>query len=285
MKPAPFAYVRAQSVAEVFDHLEAHGDDARLLAGGQSLIATLALRLSAPALLVDINSLASLRFIERRGEAVVIGALTRYCDIENDPIVAQFVPLLAQAIPHIAHPAIRNRGTIGGSLAFADPAAELPACMVALEATLVVAGRAGERRIAADDFYQGMYATALGAGEMLVRIEIPAARANTRARLMEFSRRHGDYAIVGLAANGLLHPGGGFEELHLVFFGCGERPVRAAHAEALVLGAPGLPSHARLREAMAADLDPQSDLQAGPDTRRHLAAVLAGRALATMNRQ
>jgi len=156
---------------------------------------------------------------------------------------------------------------------------------VALGATLVVAGRAGERRIAADDFYQGMYATALGAGEMLVRIEISAARANTRARLMEFSRRHGDYAIVGLAANGLLRPGGGFEELHLVFFGCGERPVRAAHAEALVLGAPGLPSYARLREAMAADLDPQSDLQAGPDTRRHLAAVLAGRALATMNRQ
>jgi carbon-monoxide dehydrogenase medium subunit len=283
VKPAPFAYVRAHGVAEVIDHLDAHGGEARLLAGGQSLIATLALRLSAPALLIDINHLHTLRFVELRGGMVAIGALTRYCDIEGDAVIAQYAPLLAQAIPHIAHPAIRNRGTVGGSLAFADPAAELPACMVALAATIVVAGRAGERHIAADDFFQGMYATALGAGEMLVRVEIPAAEPGMRVRLAEFSRRQGDYAIVGLAASGRVRPAGGFESLSLVFFGCGQRPVRARRVEALALAQGQLPSYARLREAMAADLNPQSDLQAGPDTRRHLAAVLAERTLAALD--
>ncbi len=278
MKPAPFAYVRARSPEEVFALLAQHGDEARLLAGGQSLMATLALRLSAPAVLIDINRLNTLRFIEQREGVIHIGALTRYCDIEAEPLIAQHVPLLAQAMPHIAHPAIRNRGTIGGSLAFADPAAELPACMVALEATIVVAGSGGERRIAADDFYLGMYTTDLQPGEMIVRIEIPEAAPGTRAHLMEFSRRHGDYAIVGLAAQGVKRDDGGFTSLNLVYFGCGERSVRAPSAQLLAMNG-AIPDYVSLRAAMAHDLDPQTDPQAGADTRRHLAAVLVARTL------
>jgi carbon-monoxide dehydrogenase medium subunit len=280
MKPAPFSFIRAQSQVEVFDRMDQHGDDLRLLAGGQSLLVTLALRLSEPALLLDISGIVAMRFIERRDNHVVIGALTRYCDIETNALVAQCVPLLSQAMPHIAHPAIRNRGTIGGSLSFADPAAELPACMVALDATIVVAGRAGERGVAAADFFQGMYATALAPGEMLVRIEIPVAPAGEKAVLQEFSRRHGDYAIVGLAARATPGAGGGFSAARLVYFGCGDRPIRAFGAEALALA--GMPDFAQLRSAMETDLDPQSDLQAAPDTRRHLAAVLAQRTLAAL---
>ena len=282
MKPAPFAYVRARSLEEVHGQLQAHGDEARLLAGGQSLMATLALRLSSPAVLIDINSLPHLRYIEERGDRIAIGALTRHCDLESNPLVARHVPLLAQAMPHIAHPAIRNRGTIGGSLAFADPAAELPACMIALQATLVVAGPAGERRIAADDFFLGMYTTALQPGEMLIGIEVPQARPGTCARLMEFSRRHGDYAIVGLAAQGLRGADGALSALRLVYFGCGERAMRAPLAEALAVGGTAAPPYQALRAAMAQDLDPQTDPQAGADTRRHLAAVLAARSLAAM---
>ncbi len=288
MKPAPFGYARASSIEDVFDCLATHTDEVRLLAGGQSLLATLALRLSEPALLLDITGIAALRFIERRGEFIVIGALTRYCELEASPLIAQHVPLVTDAIPHIAHPAIRNRGTIGGSLALADPAAELPACMVATGAVIIVAGRGGERRIAAADFFLGIYATALAPDEMIVRIEIPVAAANansrTSAKLVEFSRRHGDYAIVGLAAQAQLRADQSYESLHLVYFGCGERPVRARGAEALVLGGKGLPAptQASLREAMQADLDPQPDLHAGADTRRHLAAVLAQRTLAAL---
>ena len=284
MKSAPFAYARAASLEEVFDCLATHGDEVRLLAGGQSLLATLALRLSEPAMLLDINGISALRFIERRGDVIAVGALTRYCDLEASPLMTQHIPLVAQAIPHIAHAAIRNRGTIGGSLALADPAAELPACMVALQAVIVVAGAGGERRIAANDFFLGIYATALAPGEMIVRIEIALPRTGAAATLAEFSRRHGDYAMVGLAAQASLRGTGTFEALRLVFFGCGERPVRAYGAEALVLGGGGLPAptQARLREAMQADLDPLSDLHAGADTRRYLAAVLAERALAAL---
>jgi carbon-monoxide dehydrogenase medium subunit len=279
MKPAPFAYARANALTEVFDCMDAHGDGVRLLAGGQSLLATLALRLSEPVLLLDLNHLPGARFIERRGDVIAIGALTRYCQLEADPLIAQHVPLLAQALPHIAHPAIRNRGTIGGSIAFADPAAEMPACMVALAATLVVAGRGGERRVAAADFFLDMYTTALAPGELLVRVEIPVAAPRERAQLNEFARRHGDYAIVGLAAHGV-KKAGGFDSLRLVYFGCGSRPVRASNAEALALQ--GTPDFDALRAAMETDLDPQSDLQAAPDTRRHLAAVLAQRTLAAL---
>ena len=278
MKPAPFAYVRARSLVEVFDLIEEHGQEARILAGGQSLLATLALRLSEPALLIDIGGLKELRFIEERGDGLQIGALTRHCELETNPLVASRLPLVALAMPHVAHAAIRNRGTIGGSLSLADPAAELPACMLALEATLVLASRAGERRVRAADFFQGLYQTDLRAGEVLVRIEVPLRNSGWQFHFGEFSRRSGDYAIVGLAAAGRW-TGARFDELRLVFFGCGGKPARAPVAEAAVARPPAAPRYAALRAALDRDLDPQSDLHASPEMRRHLAAVLADRAI------
>lgn len=282
MKPAPFAYVRARSLAEVFDLLETHGADARILAGGQSLLPSLALRLSAPAVLVDISRLQELRFIDEQAGAVRIGALARHADVESSEIVARRLPLLAQAMPNIAHVAIRNRGTLGGSVSLADPAAELPACMVALDATLVIAGRTGERRVAADDFFKGMYETAIGPGEILVRVEIPASPAGAKTHFAEFSRRHGDYAIVGLAAIAG-RPGPKPAGLRLVYFGCGDRPVRAQRAESALDAAPPAERRAILDATLKADLDPQTDMHAGPQTRLHMAAVLAERALAAFS--
>ena len=278
MKPAPFAYVRARSLVEVFDLIEEHGQEARILAGGQSLLATLALRLSEPALLIDIGGLKELRFIEARGDGIQIGALTRHCELETNPLVASRLPLVALAMPHVAHAAIRNRGTIGGSLSLADPAAELPACMLALEATLVLASRAGERRVRAADFFQGLYQTDLRAGEVLVRIEVPLRNSGWQFHFGEFSRRSGDYAIVGLAAAGRW-TGARFDELRLVFFGCGGKPARAPVAEAVIARPPAPPRYAALRAALDRDLDPQSDLHASPEMRKHLAAVLADRAI------
>jgi len=291
MKPAPFAYARAGSLAEVFDLLDAHGSDARILAGGQSLLPTLALRLSSPALLVDIGAIDGLRGISETGDGmrgmVRIGALTRHVEVLESPLVAKRLPLLARALPHVAHAAIRNRGTLGGSLALADPAAELPACMLALDATLVIAHRDGERRVASKDFFRGLYDTALAPGEVLVAAEIPAQPEGARIWFDEFSRRHGDYAIAGLAAcSAAPHatpgdPGRGFPDLHLVYFGCGDRPMRAHHTEQAA--ASGAVTPEALAAALARDLDPPQDLHASPATRLHLAAVLAQRALAAMN--
>jgi len=283
MKPAPFAYIRARSLTEVFDLIAEHGQDVRILAGGQSLLATLALRLSEPALLVDIAGLKELRFVEQRDESIQIGALTRHCELETSPLVAARLPLVTLAMPHVAHPAIRNRGTIGGSLALADPAAELPACMLALEATLVLASRTGERRVRAEDFFIGMYQTDLRPGELLIRIEVPSCKPDWQFHFGEFSRRHGDYAIVGLAAAGR-RTGARLEQLRLVFFGCGGKPVRAPAAEAAAARPTAVPRYPALRAALDRDLDPQSDLHASPEMRRHLAAVLADRAIGNLTK-
>lgn len=272
MKPAPFAYARAKSLDDVFDKLDAHGDQARLLAGGQSLIATLNLRLSTPSLLLDINGLAELRGIKVESNTLRIGALTRHAELGADPLVARHAPLLAEAVPHIAHAAIRNRGTIGGSVAFADPAAELPACMLALEATIVAQGRGGERRIAADDFFKGLYETDLRDGELIVALEIPLPAAGQRSALIELARRHGDYAIVGLAA--LVRPG----VARLAWFGVGGTPLRSLLAEAAFAHG----DLAAAQDALAQDLDPPGDLHGPPQFRLHLARVLLGRAFAKL---
>ena len=281
MKPAPFDYARARSLAEVFDLLEGDAQDARILAGGQSLLPTLALRLSEPSLLIDIGALRELRFIEERDGALHIGALTRHCDLEHHALIAKRFPLIAQAMPHVAHPAIRNRGTLGGSLSLADPAAELPACMLALAATIVLASRDGERRVGAEDFFQGLYQTDIRPGEVLVRVEIPFCDPASRFHFSEFSRRSGDYAMAGLAA-GRIRTATVAVELRLVFFGCGDKPVRARAAERAgpVPGAGD--RYAALRAALEQDLDPQSDSNASAATRLHLAAVLADRALAVL---
>ncbi len=284
MKPAPFAYCRAESLQQVFDLLDQHGDAARIMAGGQSLMATLNMRLSAPDLLIDINHLDGLSGISVADGWVRIGALTRHVDIEHAPTIAAHLPLLAQAMPHIAHPAIRNRGTLGGSIAFADPAAELPACAVALGARMVIEGPGGARTVAADDFFEGMFETALAANEVLIAVEFPAAGADDRSGFAELVRRHGDYAMVGLAARGARVEAGVLRDLRLVYFAVGDRPLVATGAMRALEGK--LVDDAALaaaRAALADDLDPPADLHGSGDFKRHLAGVVLGRVLANMS--
>lgn len=281
MKAPSFAYARPRSLAEVFDLLEAHGDGAKILAGGQSLLATLNMRLSAPDVLVDITGVPGLSGIAVEGGTLRIGALTTHAEIERSPEVARHAPLLAQAVPHIAHVAIRNVGTFGGSVALADPAAEYPACALALEATLVVAGRQGERRIAAGDFFRGLYDTALAAGEIVVAGEFPL-RAGYRAAFLELARRHGDYAIVGLAAHAKLD-GGRLSDVRLAFLGAGDRPMLAVEAARAVDGKAPAPAVVKAaQDALARDLDPPADLYTSSAAKLHLARVLTGRVLAAL---
>jgi carbon-monoxide dehydrogenase medium subunit len=279
MKWPAFGYARATTLAELWDLLAQHGDGARVLAGGQTLLATLAFRLSDPAILVDITRIAALRGIGEAGGVLRIGALTRHAELGRDPLVARHAPLLAQAVPLIAHPAIRNRGTIGGSLAYADPAAELPACAVALDATLVLVSREGERRVRAGDFFTGLFETVLRPGELIAAIEVPAATPATRSAIEEVARRSGDYAMAGLAAC-LAMEGARVASARLAFFGVGAAPVLAARANAALTGA--VLDAAAIEAAAAAldaDLDPPADLHGPPAMKRHLAKVLTRRVL------
>lgn len=283
MKAPPFSYVRPSSLAEVFGLIEQHGDDARILAGGQSLMATLNMRLSAPELLIDINRIEDLAGIEMDGGALKIGALARHADVERSDLVAGHAPLITEAMPHIAHPAIRNRGTMGGSLAFADPAAELPACMVALGADFTLASARGERQVAAGEFFHGLYETAIEEGELLTAVRVPAGTANRRSGFAEIVRRHGDFAMAGLAATGEVE-GAVLTGLKLVYFAIADRPILATGAgevaEGADIGGDGLASLIdRVGEALAGDLDPAADLQASAKMKSHLAKVLAGRLL------
>jgi aerobic carbon-monoxide dehydrogenase medium subunit len=273
MKAAPLQYVRAQSLA---DALARRGNGgARFLAGGQSLVPALAFRLSEPGMLIDIGRLPELQGISRTTEgSLKIGALTTHAQLGADPLVRSHAPLLAQAVPLIAHPAIRNRGTIGGSLAYADPAAELPACCVALEATIVVTSARGERRISAPAFFTGLFETALAQDELIVAVEVPPSPPNARTTILEIARRSGDYAMAGLAAR--LSEGA----IRLVFFGVGAIPVEAREA-ARTLGTGPWSTGAveAAQAALARDLDPPADQHGGPDFKRHLARVLLARAL------
>jgi carbon-monoxide dehydrogenase medium subunit len=269
VKPAPFAYKKARSLDEAVALLVSQAD-ARLLAGGQSLIATLNMRLSAPSLLIDINGLSGLDRIEAKDGAVTIGALTRHAQAERSGVIAKHAPLIARAMPHIAHPAIRNRGTIGGSVAFADPAAELPACLLALGGEVEAHGPNGKRTVKADDFFIDLYETALRPGEILTTIRVPAATADTRTGFAELARRHGDYAIVGLAATARA-TGKGLADVRLAFFGVGNTPLRARKAEDALAGGD-------IDAAVAAlELDPNDDIQATAAEKKHLAGVLLRR--------
>lgn len=279
MKAPAFDYVRAASMPQVFELLRQHGDEARVLAGGQTLMATLNMRLSEPALLIDIGGLTALRGITLAGPLLRIGALTTHAEIETSALVAQHAPLLAQAAPHIAHRAIRNRGTLGGSLAFADPAAEWPACVLALEAALVLASPRGERRVPAGSFFTGLYTTALAGDELLVACELPVLAADERQAFDELARRHGDYAITGLAARALLRSGR-LHGLRLAFLGLEDRPVRAPRTEQALEGrALDDSTLALAATTLATELNPGGDLTNGPETKRHLAGVLAQRVL------
>ena len=268
MKPAPFAYKKARSLDEAVALLA--DKDARLLAGGQSLIATLNMRLSAPSLLIDINGLTGLNGISVKGGAVEIGALARHAQAERSDLIAKHAPLIALAMPHIGHPAIRNRGTLGGSIAFADPAAELPACLLALEGEVEVTGPKGKRTIKAQDFFMGLFETALAPHEVLTAIRVPAANKDARVGFAELARRHGDYAIVGLAASARAD-GKSLADVRLAFFGVGNTPVRVKKAETTL-------ASGNIEAAVAAlDLEPHDDVQATAKVKKHLAGVLLRR--------
>lgn len=284
MKAAAFSYVRATSVADALRMLTLHGDRAKLLSGGQSLMPAMNLRLLAPDWLIDVGALTELRGITVTATALRIGANTRHVDLANSPDIASCAPLLTEAIAHVAHPAIRNKGTLGGSLAHADPTSELPACMLALNATIVVQGPDGERRVAAADFFTGIYETALQPDELLVAVEIPRLKIGERHFFHEFARRHGDYAIAGLAAQAVI-ASGSIGDLRLAFFAVGDRPILATVAARKLTGAAITPAAlADASAALATELDPQDDQQASAAMRRHLANVLLKRCMTALGR-
>jgi carbon-monoxide dehydrogenase medium subunit len=277
MKPVPFEYHRPASLAETFDLLDRYGDDGRLLAGGQSLVPALNLRLAAPRAVIDINRIPDLDAIRVTGEGLVIGALARQEALERSPLIREHAPLIAAALPHVGHSAIRARGTIGGSLALADPAAELPACAVALGATIRGGRRGGTRDIPADEFFRGIYTTALAPGEIVTEILVPRPAAGWRWGFDELARRHGDFALAGVAA-GVRVESGVVAESRLVFFGVGTRPVRARRAEAALAGGRAdAEALAAAGRALDGDLDPPGDVHGSPALRRHLARVLLAR--------
>jgi carbon-monoxide dehydrogenase medium subunit len=280
MKWPAIGYARAASLDDLWRLQAEHGAAAQLLAGGQTLLAALAFRLSDPRILLDITRIDALRGIALRGDMLRIGALTRHAELGRDPLVRQHAPLLAEAVPLIAHPAIRNRGTIGGSLAYADPAAELPACVVALGATIVAVSAQGERRLPAQGFFTGLLQTALVPGEIIAAVELPCAPSAERSTIVEVARRSGDYAMAGLAARLSLDAEGRAVAPRLVYFGVGSGPVLAARAGAAldgrVLDAAAI---AAAQAALAHDLDPPADMHGPPEMKRHLSRVLTQRAL------
>jgi carbon-monoxide dehydrogenase medium subunit len=274
VKPAPFAYAKARSLDHAIELLGQDG--AKLLAGGQSLIATLNMRLSSPRILIDINGVEALKGVSVKDGQITIGALVRHAEAERSGDVARHAPLIAAAMPHIGHPPIRNRGTIGGSIAFADPAAELPACLLALDADIAITGPDGARTVKADKFFKALFETALAAGDVLTAIRVPAASPKMRYGFAEFARRHGDYALLGLAASARAETGG-LADVRLAFFGVGPTPRRAVKAEAaLAGGVDGRKVDAAIA-ALAGDLDPPDDMQGSGVFKKHLAGVLLRR--------
>ena len=264
MKAASFCYVRPRSLQEAIALLEEHGEGARVLAGGQSLVPSLNMRLSAPEVLVDISRLAALKDISLDRGTVRIGALATHAQIERSDVVARHAPLLAQAVKHVAHPAIRNRGTLGGSLALADPAAEYPACALAMDGVVVIQSRGGERRVKAKQFFKGLFETDLRPGELVTAMEAPAQAPAERSVFLELARRHGDYAIVGLAAFA-------GAERRFAFLNIGPTPVLAANAAQKK-------TLAEAKAALEGELSPAADLYNSAATKLHLAGVLLERA-------
>lgn len=279
MKPAPFEFHRASSLDDALALLAAH-PDAKPLAGGQSLIPAMNFRLAQPAALVDLNRVPELAGITAPPDGGLrIGAMTRHSAVERSDAVRQRAPLLAEAMPHVAHPQIRSRGTLGGSLAHADPSAELPAVMLALGATFVLRSRTGERRVRAEDFFTGLFATALVAGELLVAVEIPAAPARSGGAFLEVARRHGDYALAGVAAAVSLDDAGHVASARVALLSLSDRPVLAGAVGALVGQNPTVEAIRAAADAVRGEIDPPADIHADARYRRHLAGVLTQRAL------
>ncbi len=279
MKAPPFAYQRAESLERACALLAQHGSSARILAGGQSLIPTLNLRLSQPDLLIDISQIAGMRGIRVDGNEMVLGALTRHADIEHSASVKQHFPALAEAAAQIAHPAIRNRGTIGGSIALADPAAEWPAAALAFDMSITLASSRGERKVRADGFFTALFETGMAADEVLKSIQIPLPAAGACTSFGELTRRSGDYAIAGAFVNAC-KTGGKLSATRIAYFGVSTRPVLARGAMAALDGSSGdAAASAAAQACLEKDLSVIADLYNSPATKLHLSRVLLGRLL------
>jgi carbon-monoxide dehydrogenase medium subunit len=287
MKPAPFEYYCPHSLEEATALLAEHGGEAKPLAGGQSLIPAMNFRLATPAVLVDLNAIESLAYIREADGGLRIGGMTRHCTLERSELVARYAPLVTSAMPFVAHAAIRTRGTLGGSLAHADPAAELPAVMLALDASFTLRSNSGSRTVAAREFFTGLFSTAIEAGELLTEISIPRAQAETGYAFQEISRRHGDFALAGAAAAVGLDHEGRCSTVRVALLSVSDRPVLAAAAARVLVG--HIPSPALVQEAAQSaaehDIDPPGDIHASSRYRRHLAAVLIRRTLEESLRQ
>jgi carbon-monoxide dehydrogenase medium subunit len=282
VKPPPFAYVAPASVDAAVAALAEHGEDAKVIAGGQSLMPMLAFRLARPSVLVDLNRVPGLDALAVEGDTLVVGAMTRQRAVERLPGLSQRCGMVADAVRLIGHTTIRNRGTVGGSLAHADPAAEWTALALALDAELDIAGPDGTRTVAAPDFFVTYFTTAIGPGEVLtgVRLRLPSGR--TGSCFTEMARRHGDFALAGVGALLSLDGDGAIADARLALIGVGDRAVRAAGAEAVLRGgSPGPPLFAEAAEAVAAGIAPRADIHATEADRRDLARVLTRRALET----
>ena len=279
MKAPELSYKLAGSVSEVIELLATYGDDARVLAGGQSLMPTLNMRLSKPKLLLDINQLNALKGISFEDGIVRVGALVRHAEIMRSTIISENLPLIAEAMPYVAHVAVRNRGTFGGSIALADPAAELPACVLALEATIVVESVRGRRDIPASDYFKGLFETERRSDELLIEVRIPSIGANGVHVFSELSRRQGDFAIAGVACTAEIQ-GDTISSARLVYFASEDRPTLATNAVAAITNqtwSAGI--RAAALEALGDDLEPMENLQGSSKFKLHLQRVLTGRAL------
>ncbi|CCD97998.1 xanthine dehydrogenase family protein subunit M [Bradyrhizobium sp. STM 3809] len=279
MKARAFSYFRARTIDEALAAHAGAGDEARFIAGGQSLVPALALRLQAPTILIDINHVDELRGIRREGDRLRIGALTRHREMLTEPLIAEFAPLLRAAAPFVAHPAIRNRGTLGGSVALADPASEFPAMVLALDAEIEIAGPSGRRIVKADEFFIDLFETALAPGELLVAIRVPLFRSNQRIAFDELARRRGDYALVGcgMIATFDQHR---IADIRIALFSVGNLPMRAISTEAALVGSRlDAERIAAAQTALGQDLAPAESDDVPAAMRMHLARVLLGRVL------
>ena len=279
MKAPKFSYTRGESIDQVLMLLNEYGEEGRILAGGQSLMPTLNMRLSNPKILIDINHLSELNSISLNDDIVCIGALSRHSEVGRSPIVERHLPLIADAIPHVAHIAVRNRGTFGGSVALADPAAELPACVLALGGTLVLQSVRGIRKIIADDYFLGLYETERKPDELLIEVQIPVQDPTALSAFVELSQRKGDYAIAGLAFVGTLE-NQLIKTAKLVYFGSETKPTLANNTMAVLTNTPWDDKTRELiAETLGQDLDPMTNLQGSAKMKLHLQKVLTGRAI------
>jgi CO/xanthine dehydrogenase FAD-binding subunit len=287
MKPAPFKYIATTSLEHALSLKAEHGDDAKFLAGGQSLMPAMNFRLARPAVIIDINGIGDIAGIRPSGTAMRVGPLTRYRTLQRDAAFAGTFPLIREALPHIAHPQIRNRGTIGGNLSHADPASELPAIVVALNARFRLQAANRERWVEASQFFVGALTTDLQPDEILAEIELPLPRPRTGACFMEIARRRGDFAIVGLAATMTLGERDQCTDVRLVFCGAGETPIDASAtaAKSLTGHAPAEAAILEVASAVQTMIDPAGSVHASADYQRHISGVLTERALATAHQR